>query len=147
MLIVRDYLEYALTESVDLKAVIMFLIFEKKVITLEDDSEKLAFYLQPKYQKKMNEHIRNYKPKMGMPYEPRAFSCQTTEGTMYVKAYTDEQAFTFLHERGYSIQTVRVTENDLLMHQIERNKITMEATISEMLEQKKQIPSLLGEAT
>lgn len=38
-----------------------FLIYEKKVLTMDDDEEKLQFYFQDRYRNSMNAHLEKYK--------------------------------------------------------------------------------------
>jgi hypothetical protein len=42
---------------------IEFLVFEKKVLTFDDDVEKLDFYFQEKFHQKMNEYLHEYERK------------------------------------------------------------------------------------
>lgn len=43
---------------------IEFLVYEKAVLKMMDQEEKLFFYLQPKFRTRMNEHLRNYDMKI-----------------------------------------------------------------------------------
>lgn len=43
-----------------LTLVIEYLVNERKVLAMEDSGEKLSFYLQDKYQVKMNEYLKEY---------------------------------------------------------------------------------------
>jgi hypothetical protein len=38
-----------------------FLVFEKQVLHMTDSVEKLEHYMQPKFEAKMNEHLRQFK--------------------------------------------------------------------------------------
>mgnify|MGYP001359431702 CR=1 FL=1 len=42
-----------------------YLVHEKKAVHMSDDSQKVAYYLQPKFHNKMNEYLQNYKEKAG----------------------------------------------------------------------------------
>ena len=41
-----------------------FLIYEKKVLSMEDDESKLTFYFQEKFRNRMNEHLNLYKKQL-----------------------------------------------------------------------------------
>src|SRR5690625_5881190 len=53
----------------DLQALIMFLVFEKDVLAMEDSAEKLKVYYQDKHSERMNEELNAYKSKMNMKYD------------------------------------------------------------------------------
>ncbi len=46
-----------------LRLIIEFLVFEKKVLQMEDNREKLTYYLQDHFQVKMNEYLKRYEVK------------------------------------------------------------------------------------
>lgn len=49
----------------DLTILIEYLAFEKKVLELTDDEEKLTYYLQDRFHNKMNGYLAEYKKKRG----------------------------------------------------------------------------------
>jgi hypothetical protein len=53
----ETYAESLKEKHIGLQLLIEFLVFEKKVLTLADDSDKLLFYLQEKFTNKMNAHL------------------------------------------------------------------------------------------
>jgi hypothetical protein len=53
----ETYAESLKEKHYGLQLLIEFLVFEKKVLTLADDSDKLLFYLQEKFKNKMNAHL------------------------------------------------------------------------------------------
>jgi hypothetical protein len=54
------YSEAIIGKHYSLQLLIEFLIYEKKVLKFEDTTEKLTYYLQDKFHKKMDEHLRIY---------------------------------------------------------------------------------------
>jgi len=61
---IKEYYTLAIeNECVDLYALIMFLVYEKKVLSFDDTKEKLEYYLQDKFKSKMNKYIKEYKQK------------------------------------------------------------------------------------
>ena len=101
---IKELFEMAVKEYyTDLYALIMFLVYEKKVLTFEDDKEKLNYYMQPKFQKKMNQYLIEYKRRMKIKYRPNLYEITTHKGkTIYVTAKSPEharkQARKHLHE-------------------------------------------------
>lgn len=62
---VKDFYREALDHRYRaLKLMIHFLVFEKKVLTMEDDEEKLRYFLQDKFRAKMNQHLIEYSKKV-----------------------------------------------------------------------------------
>jgi hypothetical protein len=58
MMTIREaYAESLKEKHVGLQLLIEFLVFEKKVLTLSDDADKILFYLQEKFISKMNAHL------------------------------------------------------------------------------------------
>lgn len=64
MTILDLYLE-GKDEFPSLKLLIDFLVFEKKVVKMDDPIDKLDYYLQDKFHNKMNEYLGGYKQKQG----------------------------------------------------------------------------------
>lgn len=46
-----------------LELLIRFLVKEKKVLQMEDDSERVTYYLQDRFRVKMNEHLGEFDEK------------------------------------------------------------------------------------
>jgi hypothetical protein len=64
MVTIREtYAESLKEKHYGLQLLIEFLVFEKKVLTLADDEEKLYFYLQEKFSRKMNAHLVDFENK------------------------------------------------------------------------------------
>lgn len=58
---VKDYYIEAIRGRHDsLILLIDYLVHEKKVLNMEDDSEKLTYYLQYRFRNKMNEYLKEY---------------------------------------------------------------------------------------
>jgi hypothetical protein len=43
-----------------LEVTIEFLVMEKQVLKMEDNADRITYYLQDKFSKKMNEHLEKY---------------------------------------------------------------------------------------
>jgi hypothetical protein len=61
-MMVRDlYQEAVKNNHYSLKLMIEYLINERKVLKMTDNSEQLTYYLQDKFAKRMNEYLADYK--------------------------------------------------------------------------------------
>lgn len=60
---VQDWYEEAKGQHYGLQLLIEYLVFEKKVLKMDDDTEKLEFYFQDRFSSKMNEYLREYEKK------------------------------------------------------------------------------------
>lgn len=54
------YMESIKDNHYGLNLLIQFLVYEKKVVKLDDDISKLDFYLQDRFTDKMNAYLRSY---------------------------------------------------------------------------------------
>lgn len=57
------YLEAKQQKMVGLSLMIEFLVVEKKVLSFDDDSEKLQKYFKPNNKKRMNQLLNEYRRK------------------------------------------------------------------------------------
>ncbi|WP_143804764.1 hypothetical protein [Paraliobacillus ryukyuensis] len=57
------YLEAKQQKMVGLSLMIEFLVVEKKVLSFDDDSEKLQHYFKPNNKKRMNQLLNDYRRK------------------------------------------------------------------------------------
>lgn len=66
---VRDlYKEAILGKHKSLLLLIDFLVKEKKVIQMTEPADKITYYLQEKYHKKMSEYLARYREEDQQPY-------------------------------------------------------------------------------
>lgn len=101
---------------VDLLALIMFLVFEKKVLQLDDQSDKLELYYLPKHRDRMNNELRAYKEKMNITYEPKVYEYKENYHKTYVLAVSKKQADFIAYREMVSADNVRICDPDELMH-------------------------------
>lgn len=57
------YLEAISNDHNSLQLLIRFLVYEKKVVSFDDSQEKIEYYLQEEFSKKMNEYLYDFKVK------------------------------------------------------------------------------------
>lgn len=63
-MMIRDYYHEAIEHNhYSLKLLIDYLVDERKVLKMTDDSEKLTYFLQDKFARKMNEYLSEYEVK------------------------------------------------------------------------------------
>lgn len=61
---VQDYYEEAKEyKHYSLVLLIEYLVYERKVLQMTDQQEKLSYYLQDRFQAKMNEYLAEYEKK------------------------------------------------------------------------------------
>lgn len=113
---IKELFEGAIeNESIDLQALIMFLVFEKKVLTMEDDSSELHLYYLEKHRERMNQLIIDYKKKMNMKYGLSCFRVQGEHGTYYIAAYNEAQAVYMANRDDIGVSTVKWFNEDTEM--------------------------------
>ena len=112
---IKELFDYAIDDSnTDLQALIMFLVFEKKVLTMEDDTKKLDLYFLEKHNERMNKELHAYRKKMSINYHHLDFFEVICEKrTVYVLAYTELQAFNLT--KRYIPKEIKPIDKDNLM--------------------------------
>jgi|SRR5690625_1377906 len=90
---IKELFEHAIDQQyTDLQALIMFLVFEKKVLDMSDDTNELDIYFLEKHNKRMNQELMAYKNKMGIEYGNHVFSVSNNNETIFVLANSFDQA-------------------------------------------------------
>lgn len=111
-MVIKELLSDAIKNNyVDLQALIMFLVFEKEVLNMEDDAKELDVYFSVKHNQRMNKELVAYKHKMNIGYGLRVYEIKNTKETNYVLAYSEKQA-RFIAS-GHLIQADHITICDL----------------------------------
>jgi|SRR5690625_3525320 len=126
-------------DLLDLQILIMFLVYEKQVHTLDDDIRKLDLYFLPKHHERMTNELTAYKAKMQLKEKPSLWRVYTRQGeTLYVYVENELQARTYAISLKYEPLKVVYVSNDTLMTV---DGINIE--VGKLIEGK-QVPSLLG---
>lgn len=113
---IKELFERATHEGyLDLQALIMFLVFEKKVLDMEDSADELYLYYQEKHSNRMNNELIKYKEKMNMKYGFRAFEVTGDGKTSYIAAFSEEQARYIAQKNLLVTEKVRWCRGDKLM--------------------------------
>ena len=126
-------------DDINLQALIMFLVFEKEVLSMEDDKSKLDLYFLPKHEERMGKELTAYKKKINAKERASCFKVYTKQGeTLYVYAMTELQASAFAKSLNYEPLKIVYEPDDRLMT---FNNVNMK--ISEITKGRK-APCLLG---
>lgn len=93
-------------EYQDLECLIMFLVFEKQVLSFDDDSSELDLYFLDKHTKRMNRELHAYKAKMNIKNKMKVFKVQQNNSIYYIAAYTEKQARYIAYENMIQIEEI-----------------------------------------
>ncbi|WP_163583303.1 hypothetical protein [Gracilibacillus saliphilus] len=99
-----------LQEAIEMKAyglqsLIMLVVFEKQVLSLEDDESELDLYFKPNNAKRINQILKEYQKKIGINHDDLFFQVNTDKTSFIVKADNQDQATNLL--KGKPIKSVR----------------------------------------
>ena len=111
----------------DLKALILFLVHEKEVHTLEDDSKELELYFLDKHKERMNKELTAYKKKIGLKYGKKVYKFKKNDHQfMYVLAKSIDQAKFLISNYDYNDIKIcnldKEMSNGLTLREIIKNK-------------------------
>ncbi len=139
-MLIKQLLHEAFSEEdINLQALIMFLVFEKQVVSMEDHQEELKLYFLPKHNARMGEELTKYKRKMKMKDNPSCYKAFTKQGeTLYLAAHHEVQAKAFALSLNYDPLEIKWLPDDYLMAIGSVNVPILE------LAKKKNPPALLG---
>lgn len=130
-------------EEHELEHLILFLVFEKKVLSLDDDSSELNFYFKPKFRKRMIEHLKKYQKQINNT-PVKYYQVKTPERFYYVKAESSVQAEIYILSKGREIVSIERLLGKTVMHIVdEKWNVVLETTLEELGRNKK-TPTFLG---
>src|SRR5699024_6262575 len=122
-------------DYLDLQALIMFLVYEKKVLKMEDDSSELDLYFLEKHKERMNKELHAYKAKLGMEYSPRVYKfIKNDSNFMYVFAKSLDQSKFLISRQNYQWNEIKIVD--------EQKGMDNGLTLKEITEGKE--PTILG---
>ena len=111
---IRELFEAALENKfVDLQALIMFVVLEKKVHDWNDDISVLNVYFLPKHHERMTKLLTEYKRKMKLKSPPSHFE---VNGSIHVYAYDEMQARAFCKANGIEVKSIKILLDDDLYY-------------------------------
>src|SRR5690625_716178 len=101
------------SDLLDLQILIMFLVYEKQVLEMEDHIKELDLYFLPKHEKRMSKLLTEYKAKLKLEEKPCVWEVYTTQKeTLYVYTENELQARTFAITQKYEPLQVLYVPND-----------------------------------
>jgi len=107
-------------DDINLQALIMFLVFEKQVLSMEDDQSELNLYFLPKHEKRMGEELTKYKRKMKMIEKPSCYRIFTKQNeTLYIYATSEIQASGYASSLNYKPIDISYYPDRLIYHENE----------------------------
>src|SRR5690554_3725124 len=127
-------------DQLELQVIIMMLVFDKKVVSLEDNVKKLNVFFMKKHRKRMIEEFNKYAKEMNLRRnKPCAWKVYTNKNEiLYVYTENELQARTFAISMKYEpLKVAYVPEEELMTV----NDVNI--TIGE-LTQGKRVPYLIG---
>ena len=116
-MLIKQILHEAFQKNdINLQALIMFLVFEKQVLSMESNKSDLDLYFLPKHQERMNKELRAYKQKMNLVDKPSCYKVFTASGqTLYVKAKHEQQARAYAQSLNYKVLEIKYVSESMLM--------------------------------
>ena len=114
---IRELFEASLKSAYteDLQALIMFLVFEKKVLSMDDDTKELDLYFLEKHNRRMNKELHAYKKKMNIKYGKRVYELSNDTNAIYVLANSVDQAKLIGARNGINFNDARLCDLDEIM--------------------------------
>src|SRR5699024_6914567 len=91
---IKELFKQAVEQNLlDLQILIMFLVYEKQVLTMDDDTKELDLYFLEKHHKRMRKLLLEYKAKLKMKEKPCAWKVYTNKNEiLYVYTENELQA-------------------------------------------------------
>lgn len=134
---IKDFFEQS-SEYKDLQALIMFLVFEKKVLQMSDDAKELDIYFKEKHSVRMNKELASYKKKMSIKYDPYVFELKNGRNMLYVYAHSENQAMFVAAKDFFYADEIRTCDTQELITYC-GNDMTFQTMIKD-----KKAPQILG---
>lgn len=100
---------------IDLQALIMFLVFEKEVLSMADDVKELDLYFLEKHSRRINKELHSFKKKMNMDYGRSVFEIKNNNQTLFIYAHSIRHAMFIAgrHEINY-LEIKEIADNQLM---------------------------------
>lgn len=92
---------------VDLQALIMFLVLEKQVLSMEDDAAELDRYFLEKHNERMNHELRNYKMQMKIEYGLNVYELKGKR-TYYIVAKSENHAAFIANQHEIEFEVIEI---------------------------------------
>src|SRR5699024_3929498 len=90
-------------------------VFEKKVLTMEDDTKELDLYFKEKHNQRINKELHAYKRKMNIKYGPSVYEIETTNQTLFIYAHSQKQAECIAYQNKIKIDRIKLADMDMVV--------------------------------
>jgi hypothetical protein len=125
-----------------LQLLIEFLVYEKKVVSFEDDKKALDLYFMEKHKTRMNGLLQEYNIHRNVVKESKelqVYQIRKNDTFYYVAAYTKEQAETFFKSKYGEFNQIKIELPELLVEK--ENGIF---SLKQIMMNTRTFPSVLG---
>jgi hypothetical protein len=136
------YAEAIINNHQSLILLIDYLVQVRKALTLDDDAEKLNYYLQEEFHKKMNEYLNEYNEAVkvvNVTNEVNVYQIRLFDTFFFVAAYTQKQAEAFFKEEYGQLHEIRIEVPELEVESKEGVH-----TLQQIITRTKTFPAILG---
>jgi hypothetical protein len=136
------YLAAIVNNHQSLVLLIDYLTKVRNVLSLEDDSEKIKYYLKSEFKNKMNEYLAEYNEAMKMVIrskEVNVYQVRFYDSFFYLAAFTQEEAESFFKAEYGELHEIRIEIPEL---EVEGEDGVQ--TLRQIIMKTKSFPSILG---
>jgi len=118
----EEQMQYAIDNNLlDLQILIMFLVFEKQVLSMNDDIAELDRYFLSKHNKRMNQELNAYKGRIKANYGKEVYEVLHDQGRDYIVAIHVEQVRFWASRNGLKPTHIDLLDGDELIFDGNRN--------------------------
>lgn len=136
---IKELFDYAnKNQFADMQALIMFLVFEKQVVSMYDGTTALDLFFLDKHHDRMNQELKDYKAKMKMKYKANVFHIESRNKSVYVYAYSEAQAKQEANSHLLQVDSITACYMDDLMT-LNGKDMTFRTMV-----QDEKVPTILG---
>jgi hypothetical protein len=137
------YMDALIKKHSSLQLLIEFLVYEKKVVSFEDDEKALDLYFMEKHQERMNKLLLEYNLNRNVLKETKelqVYQIRKNDTFYYVAAYIKEQAENFFKSKYGEFNQIRIELPELMVEG--KNGIF---SLKQHMMNAKTVPSILGQ--
>ena len=106
-------------EAHGLQSLIMLVVFEKQVLTLEDDERELDLYFKPNNKKRLNKILIDYEEKLGIKHSPLFYEVDTNRKKYIVKAKNKHDAISLF--KNNKVDSIKYMDSHTQMVSVDEN--------------------------
>ncbi|KAB8127388.1 hypothetical protein F9U64_17915 [Gracilibacillus oryzae] len=112
----RELLQISIEEEyTGLKSLIMFLVFEKKVLSLDSADTELDLYFQANNHERMKQLLTAYQKDTGIKHKLSGFLAETDQGEVTVVAVNEREARKLLQKNRCELHQITMLSGETIM--------------------------------